>query len=298
LLRFQIGIVYVGGAIAKMESDWLHGEPMSTWLAAESDRPLIGPLLTQSWIGPTMAWAGLLFDLLIVFAVWWRPTRIPALLGAAAFHFINNNLFSIGVFPYLAFAALFLFCEPDWPRRIGRKIAGVEEEPEPAVPPPPITARGDRVLAKVALALAAVFVVAQVVFPLRHVVFPGKSNWTEAGHTFAWHMKLRIKDGQAAFVVLNPATRQTVMVDPRRELESWQYDKMAVRPEMLRQYAHHLADAFAEGGVPNVKVYARTSASLNGRPHQNLVDPDVDLAAEPVSLGTPPWVLPLEHPLP
>ena len=299
LLRFQVGVVYVYGAIAKMESDWLRGEPMGTWLADESDRPLVGSLLAQEWMGPAMAWAGLFFDLLIVFAVWWRPTRIPALIAAASFHFINNNLFDIGVFPYLAFAALLLFCEPDWPRRIQRRMAGPTAPPLAAFePPPPITEPRKRMLAKVALAVAAVFVVAQLTIPLRHVVFSGKSNWTEAGHTFAWHMKLRIKDGEATFVVLNPDTRQAVMVDPNLELASWQYSKMAVRPEMLRQYAHHLADRFAEGGLPDVKVYARTSASLNGRPHQPLVDPSVDLAAEPASLGTPSWVVPLKHPLP
>jgi hypothetical protein len=111
-------------------------------------------------------------------------------------------------------------------------------------------------------------------------------------------MKLRIKEGDAVFVVVNPATKQSVMVDSRIELESFQYEKMAIRPEFLRQYAHHLADEFAAGGAPGVKVYVRTSASLNDLPRQSLVDPDVDLAAEPVSLGTPSWVLPLEHPLP
>ncbi|MGI9083730.1 MAG: HTTM domain-containing protein [Aeromicrobium sp.] len=299
LLQFQIGVVYVFGALAKLEPDWLRGEPMTTWLHRESDRPLIGPLLGQDWLGPVAAWAGLGFDLLIVFAVAWRRTRNLALVAAAMFHVSNNELFDIGVFPYLAFASLLLFCDPAWPRSAGRWLRNGPWKPPPLRGTlPPLTGFQRTWVAPIALALAAVFVVVQLTVPLRHVFFPGRSNWTEAGHTFSWHMKLRIKNGEARFNVVDPETGDRVIVDPRYELASWQYSKMAIRPEMLRQYAHHLAGRAAENGQPGLKVYAQTSASLNQRPNQALVDPSVDLAAEPASIGTPSWVERLRHPLP
>ncbi len=298
LLRFQVAVVYVYGGIAKIEPDWLRGEPMGTWLGREGDMPLIGPLLTADAAGVVGAWAGLGFDLLIVAAVAWRRTRVVALIAAAAFHVLNNELFTLGIFPYLAFAALLLFCDPSWPRTTWYRLGGRLPTPVASHEAPPLSDRGRRVVAPVALGLAGVFVVAQLRVPLRHLPEPGRSNWTEAGHTFAWHMKLRIKEGGVSFRVVDPAQSDMTMVDPTTILQSWQYSKMAIRPEMIRQFAHHLADRWAADGVPDVEVYAWTRVSLNGRPYQQLVDPTVDLAAEPVSLGTPNWVLPLEHPLP
>jgi hypothetical protein len=297
LLRFQVAVVYVYGGIAKIEPDWLRGEPMATWLGREGDWPLIGPLLTADAAGVVGAWAGLAFDLLIVLAVAWRPTRVVALVFAAGFHAINHELFTLGIFPYLAFAALLLFCDPAWPRTTWYRLGGRAPAPV-ATPVEPARGRGGRVLAPIALGLAAVYVVAQLLVPLRHLPEPGRSNWTEAGHTFAWHMKLRIKSGDVTFRVVDPARSDMTMVDPLTVLEYWQYSKMATRPELIRQFAHHLADRWAADGVPDVRVYAWTRVSLNGRPEQQLVDPRVDLAAEPVSLGTPSWVLPLQHPLP
>ena len=297
LLRFQIAVVYVYGGIAKIEPDWLRGEPMTTWLSRADHVPLVGPLLTLDGAGVAAAWAGLFFDLLIVAAVAWRRTRVVALLFAAMFHAINHELFNLGIFPYLAFAALLLFCDPAWPRTTWYRLGG--REPTPMVRPDDTGRTGwRRHLAPMGLAVATVFVAAQLLVPLRHIPETGRSNWTEAGHTFAWHMKLRIKDGTATFRVVDPASGETTAVDPRDVLHSWQYAKMAIRPEFLRQFAHHLADRYAEAGYPGVRVHAWTSVSLNGRPSQPLVDPDVDLAAEPVSLGAPDWVLPLRHPLP
>jgi vitamin K-dependent gamma-carboxylase len=294
LLRFQIAVVYVYGGIAKIEPDWLRGEPMTTWLGRQGDLPLVGSLLTADGAGIAAAWAGLFFDLFIVAAVAWRRTRVVALVFAAAFHLINNELFSLGIFPYLAFAALLLFCDPAWPRTTWYRLGG--RPPTPMAPAEATTPR--RFLAPVALGIAAVYVVAQLLVPFRHLPEPGRSNWTEAGHTFAWHMKLRIKTGTVSFRVVDPARDDMTTVDPTDVLSSWQYSKMAIRPEMIRQFAHHLADLSAENGVPGVEVYAWTQASLNGRPTQQLVDPRVDLAAEPVSFGAPDWVRPLGHPLP
>ena len=49
LLRFQVGVVYVYAAIAKMGSDWLlHAQPLSIWLSARQDLPIFGALFFES----------------------------------------------------------------------------------------------------------------------------------------------------------------------------------------------------------------------------------------------------------
>ena len=293
LVRFQIGVIYVGGGLAKIDQDWLRGQPMTAWLANRTDFPLIGSLFDAPSAGLIAAWLGLFFDLFIVFAVAWRPTRYLALLAALGFHFTNSQLFSIGIFPFLALAGLLIFCEPDWPRALLRAMQGRDHRPRVHPDPPALTGRR-LTSAGVAVALGLVYVAIQVLVPLRHLAMPGRAAWTEAGHTFSWHMKLRDKEGEVSFVVVNPRTGERATIEPGEGLESWQYESMTVRPELIRQYAHHLAD---EAG-PGTRVYARALISLNGRKPQPMVDPKVNLAAEPATLGTPSWVVPLYEPLP
>jgi hypothetical protein len=73
-----------------------------------------------------------------------------------------------------------------------------------------------------------------------------------------------------------------------------------VRPELIRQYAHHLADLAVEREPTKARpeVHAISMVSLNGRRPQPMIDDQVDLAAEPPTLGTPSWVAPLRLPLP
>src|SRR5690606_31415103 len=76
LLRFQVGVAYTFGGIAKLNSDWLRGEPMRNWLAERW-----GQMPSETWV-LFFSWGGALFDLLIVPALLWHRTRIPAFLAA------------------------------------------------------------------------------------------------------------------------------------------------------------------------------------------------------------------------
>jgi hypothetical protein len=111
-------------------------------------------------------------------------------------------------------------------------------------------------------------------------------------------MKLRDKDARARFFVRDPADGSVWTVRPGDHLTRWQASKMAGQPDMILQFAHHLAARAREAGRPGVQVRARVTASLNGRRPQLLVDPETDLAAQPRSLSHAPWILPLTEPLP
>ena len=73
---------------------------------------------------------------------------------------------------------------------------------------------------------------------------------------------------------------------------------MATRPDLILQYAHYVADELHKQGFRDFEVHAETSVSLNGREHQSLIDPTVDLASQRRSLMPANWILPLEEPLP
>jgi len=149
----------------------------------------------------------------------------------------------------------------------------------------------------VALAFIHVYLLAQLIIPLRHLLYPGDVSWTEEGHRFAWHMKLRDKEAMLRIYVTDPRTGQTWEVSPAVDLSSRQIDEMSTRPDMVLQYAHYLADRFSAAGQARPIIRVDQQVSLNGRPYQPLIDPAVNLAEIPISLEPANWLLPLTIPL-
>jgi len=292
LVRGQLAIVYGFAALAKMNGDWLRGEPLRSWLRDRADLPWIGPWLAAPWAAWWFSYGGLLLDLLAPALLLLRRTRAVMFAFVVAFHLMNAALFDIGIFPWLSIAATTIFFEPDWPLRLARR-----PRPRAAAPVAAAPARGRRAT----VAALALWLAYQLLVPLRHFLYPGEVSWTEEGHCFSWHMKLRGKDAKATFVVTDPDTGERRIVDPRAELTDWQYGKMANRPDLILQYAHHLADRFAvvdrSGARRRPSVRAVVDCSLNGRDPQPLVDRDVDLAAQRRSLLPASWIVPLREPL-
>jgi hypothetical protein len=296
LLRWQIGIAYFFGGIAKIGHDWLAGEPMRMWLADRTDFPVIGRFFHEEWMVYFFVLGGLFLDLLVVPALLWRRTRLPALAAAVAFHLLNSRLFSIGIFPWFMLCATLIFFPPDLPRRIWRWIIRrpLAKAPESGIPPP--AGPWTRHQAIVASLLAA-FAAFHVLMPLRHLLYPGNVDWTEEGHRFSWHMKLRAKDSEAVFLVTDVANGAVMEVYPGEYLAERQAGKMSTRPDMIIQFAHYLVEQMRLQGFPKVEVRAQVFCSLNGREPQFLVDPNVDLAQMPRTLGHASWIMPLTEPL-
>lgn len=118
VLRFQIALPYFFGGVAKLQADWLRGQPMGIWLGVRSDFPLIGSFFKQTWFVLSASYAGLLIDLLAVPLLLYKRTRAPMLACLIGFHYLNAHWFTIGVFPWLMIAASTLFLEPNWPKEL------------------------------------------------------------------------------------------------------------------------------------------------------------------------------------
>ncbi len=301
ILRAQMGFVYFFGGVAKLNSDWLHGEPIRQLLAARRDYALVGRYLAEEWVVWVFAVGGLLFDLLVVPLLLWPRTRKLAFGVALLFHVTNGLVFGIGIFPWFAVAATLLFFSPSWPRRLAEKLPSaltrIWREPDPMPPVGSGVGRGARRAGGTA-AILGIYAAIQALLPLRHWLYPGKVSWTEEGHNFSWHMMLRRKTATAEFSVTDPVSGKTWQVDPRHHLTPRQYRKMSTRPDMILCFSHHLADTMRTSGQPRVAVRARVMAALNGRKPQLLIDPAVDLAAQPRSLLPSSWIMPLVEPLP
>lgn len=299
LLRAQIGAVFFFAGVAKLNGDWLHGEPLRMWLAARTDFAIIGRFFTEEWAPWLFSYGGLLFDLTVIPLLIWPRTRPLAFLAAVGFHMTNQQLFSIGIFPFLALGTALLFFPPDWPRF--RWLRARRRPPrQPVVASWPTPPRGWRLRPAqgALLGVLGVYLALQVLMPLRHFAIPGNVSWTEEGHRFSWHMKLRDKDADAQFEIVG-ADGSRSLVDPAQYLTDWQYDEMSSRPDMIVQFARHVKENTSSLGLGNVEVRAQVSASLNGRDRQVLIAPEADLSEVEVQglLGHADWVVPLRTPL-
>lgn len=200
------------------------------------------------------------------------------------------------------------------------------ESEQPTEPKPVEIPRSGRVT----VILLGVYLVLQLVLPLRHWLYKGNVEWTEEGKHFSWRMMLSHKNTLVRLYVADPDTGVILEVDQGgriartlgiggdrrslfiREIQPGVRKAMIVpekrlsgrhragkgvwgNPRLLAQYARYLASEARELGIRKPLVYADAVASLNGRPFQYLVDPDVDLArAERPAWSTPTWVVQLK----
>ena len=300
-VKAQFGITYFYGGIAKLNHDWLRGQPLTKWISNDSHLPLIGPYVHEEWMGLALSYAGLITDLAFVPLLLWRKTRWFGLLLALSFNVMNDQLFSIGIFPIFMIVGTTLFMEPDWPKRfwdfctlskdkcaasIRIRLASAKEQSSLLSK---ITTRQ-----KLLAGFMVAFFAFQFLFPFRHFLYPGTVHWTEEGHMYSWHMKLRSKRGRVEFIIKDPKSGRMFSVDPDDYLTKRQERKMSTRPTMMLQFAHWLRDHYQEQGMINVEVYAESFAALNGRPEQRFIDPSVDLAKVNWSIFPAHWILPLE----
>lgn len=294
LVQFQLGVAYFFGGIAKLNSDWLAGQPITRWLESRSDYPLMGRLFEQPWAGDLFGYGGLLLDLFVVPLLLWRRTRILAMGAVLFFHVMNSWLFDIGIFPWFMIAGTLIFFPPDWPRRVVLLFTPRTEPPEPLDSPTTLHRR-------LVTGLLATWVSLQVLVPMRHVLYPGNVHWTEEGHRFSWHMKLRDKSSRISFEVTLPELGKKWTIDQRecrRYLSHRQVRKMSTRPDMIIQFVHYMEERLRKEHETEVEIRVRAFVSLNGRPRQPMIDSSVDLTKEPRDLRHADWILPLTTPLP
>ena len=291
LLRFQVGVVYVFGGLAKLNTDWLvHAEPLRIWLSANAELPIIGWISSEPWAAFAFSWCGALFDLTIVPLLSWRRTRAPAYALVLLFHVLTALLFRIGMFPWLMIVNATLFFAPDWPRRAWARMLGRSGARKVGADTCAEGIAGASLGPKKSL-FAAVYVAIQVLLPLRSALYPGNTLWTEEGFRFAWRVMLIEKAGSLEFQVLDRLGR-SYSVSPRQYLTPFQARMASTQPDMILQLAHWIARDYSKRGAGPVRVHADSEVSFNGRLRQRMIDPTYDLANASDGLAAKPWILP------
>jgi hypothetical protein len=296
ILRLQMEIMLIYAGLVKLTPDWLAGEPLGMWLRPQADNFAFGFLFHYDWVILVGTWGTVALHVLGAPLLLWHRTRLATFLVYCAFHASNSAFFNIGIFPWLTIAATTIFFAPDWPLQLARWFHGLLEDlPTPATNVArvmPDTSQF-KLIPMAALAAIAIWTAVQIILPIRAGAFPTEVRWTGDGHRFSWRMRIYDRDAEGVFIVRSGD--QVWEIDPRDYLTNRQVTKMLVRSDMVHQFANYLEEVWREAGHGDVEVRAEIVKSLNGRPMQRFIDPDVDLTAVPLGyLSSDDWVLPNE----
>lgn len=284
IFKILLLIVYTFAALAKIYPDWLDGTTVGIFLSSKADMPLIGSLSDSEWFIYLISYGGIFFDLLVIPALWWKPTRKFAFGVSIFFHLFNSIVFRIGIFPYMMLIASVLFFDAKKIRKLFFRNRIDLNEVELDKPNHINITKG----------AIGIFLAVMLILPVRHFFYPGSSHWTEEAHRLSWHMMLRSKWGNIHYEVRDSDGQLLEYVYPANRMWDKRARKIATRPDMAWQYAQRLADEYGAKYM-EVAIHARTAASLNGRPVAPLIDPEIDLAKVKWShFKHSDWILP--HP--
>ena len=273
LLLFQVAILYFYAAIAKLYPDWLDGTFSRILLNGITQRQFLLDIFNQKWFLLFYAYAGILFDLLIMPALFWKKTRKLAIIASFGFHLFNAYSLKIGIFPFLALSFIVLLYDS-----IPLKFVNNKEEILPQ----------KNFNTKLFLAFFVPFFIVQLVLPLRHHFIKGDVLFTEEGHRLAWRMMLRERKGVINIKVVDKETGLYDYYNYGAELTPKQVNLLSNSPDIIWQYCQKLKK---ESKKP-ISIFVDCSVSINRRPYYKLIDEKTDMATAKYDyFGHNEWIL-------
>lgn len=294
-LKLMLLIVYLYAGLAKVNSDWLfNAQPLKIWLKTKYTIPLIGDtLLQQDFTYYLFSWGGMLYDIFIPFLLLYRRTRFFAFIMVIIFHVLTRILFpAIGMFPVIMIFSCIIFFDSDLHNKILSFIKKILRIREFEYENPEYFSNIK--MQKASLLIVSIFFVLQILFPLRSTLYPGELLWTEQGYRFSWRVMLIEKAGYTSFKVVDNLTGNSELVNNNLYLTKFQEKQMSFQPDMIIEYAHYLADVYSDRGFGDISVYADSYVTLNGRPSQKFINPEVDLTKQKRGFKNKDWILPLD----
>lgn len=284
IIVLQLFIVYTYAALAKLYADWLDFSFIQILMQDKAHYWLIGDLLQESWVHKVISIMGIIFDLLIIPALLWKPSRKVAFALAIFFHLFNSIVFQIGIFPYLALAFTVFFFEPETIKQLFFKKKPSFQSSQISIP----------AYKNLFVVGFGIYFLVQLILPLRHYFIEDDVLWTEEGHRLSWRMMLRSRSGIISFKVINNDNGNTINVNLNDFLSKKQKGRVAAYPDFIWQFAQRLKKIYSEDGAP-ISVYVNSRVRVNGSKLKPFIDPEVDLAAEPWDhFKHHNWILPSE----
>ena len=266
LFIIQVGIVYVFASLAKFYPDWLDGTFTKNLLSGTTSRPFFLELFSQKWFYLFIAYAGILFDLLIVPFLLFKKTRTLALIASVIFHIFNSITLQIGIFTFFDLTFALFYYEPETIRRLFlRKKPKLEDENLSQ------NLYGKRIV----YFLMIPYLIIQIALPLRHHFIEGDVLWTEEGHRLSWRMMLRERNGYITIQIKDLKTGSVSIYNYRKNLTNKQAQNLATKPDFIWQYCQRIKEEYK--GKP-IAIYIDCKNSINRKEYKSLIDPNYDMA--------------------
>ena len=274
LLLLQVAILYFYAAIAKLYPDWLDGTFSKILLNGITQRQFFLEIFNQKWFLLAYAYAGILFDLLIIPALFWKKTRKLAIIASFGFHLFNAYSLKIGIFPFLALSFLVLLYD-------SISLPFLKDTKEE-------TTTSFTANTTLMAWFFIPFFIVQLVLPLRHHFIKGDVLFTEEGHRLAWRMMLRERIGILHIKIVDKKTGVHQYHNYAQELTPKQVKILSSSPDFIWQYCQKLKK---ESKTP-ISIFVECQVSINRRPYLKLIDDKIDMTeAKYDYFGHNDWIL-------
>lgn len=125
----------------------------------------------------------------------WKKTRYIALFSHIMFHTMNNNIFSIGTFPFMMLASSILWFDADYVGNWLKKKWNIFGESK--IPSNSISTPSSSRIQKIFILF---HILLQTLIPLSAYTLTSDPNWTNANSYFTWRMML---NEEVTFISLN-----------------------------------------------------------------------------------------------
>lgn len=264
LFIFQIGIVYVFAALAKLYPDWLNGSFTKNLLLGTTTSPFLIEIFSQKWFYLFIAYAGIFFDLLIVPLLLFKKTRTLALLASLVFHLFNAVFLQIGIFPFFALSFALFFYDSNSIKQLFFKGKPTEEKLSG------FSALNSGILV---YSIFIPFLFIQLLFPLRHYLIDGDVLWTEEGHRLSWRMMLRERSGYIIIKIKDVVTGKEAVYDYHKNLTQKQINNLATKPDFIWQYCQRIKKEYKN---QQISIFIDCKNSINRGDYKTLIDPKQD----------------------
>jgi hypothetical protein len=265
LFIIQVAIVYFYAAIAKFYPDWLNGTFTRILLTGTTSNDFFLALFSNKYFYLFIAYAGILFDLLIVPLLLFKKTRTIALVASLSFHLFNAIFLQIGIFPFFALTFSLFFYPPEKIRKLFLRNKPVFNE----------SVAENHFGKQIFLFFLLPFLFIQLLLPLRHHLIEGDVLWTEEGHRLSWRMMLRKRDGFINFKIKNNNTGEMTSYDYHKNLSPKQARTLATKPDFIWQYCQRIKQEYRG---KNISIFIDCKNNINNGEFKTLIDPKQDFA--------------------
>lgn len=309
LFRFQVFLVYFYAGLKKIDFDWMFGYSMTNL----SKKWVFDPfrlILTDDQIDLYLVHlSGLTLDLTAGFLLFFDKTRPLAFFFVGSFHFMNSQMFSIGMFSYTMLATLLIFCYADWPRSLFCKLPqwvkvvsplgevaqtstcciynkeDIKPEdkkknkekdtctPSPKTPPPISPGYNHQLCTLVVM----FYIIIQLFLPYSHGLTKGYNNWTNGLYGYSWDMMVhRWNTQHVRITYVKKDTGEVGYLAPDA-FSNERHSRWSSHGDMVKQYGTCLAEKLKKYELDNIELYFDVWKSLNHRFQQRMFDPRVNI---------------------